>query len=136
MALTYALINKITVGSGGAANIEFTSIPQTYTDLICHFSLREGTSTGVSIQFNSSSATYANQRLYSSGSSITADTFSTSDIVPNSGVDSTYTSNVFGNGMIYIPSYTTAEQKAVIAHGSAENNASSPAFLMRKMGYR
>jgi hypothetical protein len=30
---TYTLINSVTVGSGGAANIEFTSIPATYTDL-------------------------------------------------------------------------------------------------------
>jgi hypothetical protein len=33
MAATYKLIETVTVGSGGAANIEFTSIPQTYTDL-------------------------------------------------------------------------------------------------------
>jgi hypothetical protein len=35
MANTYTLIaSSVTVGSGGAANIEFTSIPATYTDLV------------------------------------------------------------------------------------------------------
>ena len=34
MANTYTLIASLTVGSGGAANIEFTSIPATYTDLL------------------------------------------------------------------------------------------------------
>jgi hypothetical protein len=35
MATTYTLINSsVTVGSGGAADIEFTSIPATYTDLL------------------------------------------------------------------------------------------------------
>jgi hypothetical protein len=34
MANTYEAIATVTVGSGGAANIEFTSIPGTYTDLI------------------------------------------------------------------------------------------------------
>jgi hypothetical protein len=35
MATTYEAIATVTtVGSGGAANIEFTSIPATYTDLV------------------------------------------------------------------------------------------------------
>ena len=33
MALTFSAIATVTVGSGGTANIEFTSIPSTYTDL-------------------------------------------------------------------------------------------------------
>jgi hypothetical protein len=40
MANTYTLISSVTVGSGGAANIEFTSIPQTYTDLLYKISGR------------------------------------------------------------------------------------------------
>jgi hypothetical protein len=34
MATTYEAIATVEVGSGGAANIEFTSIPATYTDLV------------------------------------------------------------------------------------------------------
>jgi hypothetical protein len=37
MATTYEIIASVTVGSGGAANIEFTSIPATYTDLVLKF---------------------------------------------------------------------------------------------------
>ena len=33
MANTFKKIQTVTVGSGGAASIDFTSIPQTYTDL-------------------------------------------------------------------------------------------------------
>lgn len=40
MANTFELISTITVPSGGAAAIEFTSIPQTYTDLQIVFSAR------------------------------------------------------------------------------------------------
>jgi hypothetical protein len=40
MALTYTAIKTVTVGSGGAANIDFTSIPQTYTDLVLKVSAR------------------------------------------------------------------------------------------------
>ena len=41
MATTYTLISSVTVGSGGAANIEFTSIPSTYTDLLLKYYLRK-----------------------------------------------------------------------------------------------
>jgi hypothetical protein len=37
MANTFELIASSTVGSGGAANIDFTSIPATYTDLCLKF---------------------------------------------------------------------------------------------------
>jgi len=40
-------IQTVTVGSGGAANIEFTSIPQTYTDLVVVLSLRNNRSTAI-----------------------------------------------------------------------------------------
>ena len=40
MATTYTLISSVTVGSGGAASIEFTSIPSTYTDLVLKLSAR------------------------------------------------------------------------------------------------
>ena len=46
MALTYTALASVTVGSGGAANIEFTSIPGTYTDLVMLVSLRDYDSCG------------------------------------------------------------------------------------------
>jgi hypothetical protein len=39
MATTYEIIASVTVGSGGAADIEFTSIPATYTDLVVNYAL-------------------------------------------------------------------------------------------------
>jgi hypothetical protein len=40
MATTYEAIATVEVGSGGAADIEFTSIPGTYTDLLVCLSKR------------------------------------------------------------------------------------------------
>jgi hypothetical protein len=40
MATTYEAIETVEVGSGGAADIEFTSIPGTYTDLVVKVSAR------------------------------------------------------------------------------------------------
>jgi hypothetical protein len=55
MATTYEIIASVTVGSGGAADIEFTSIPATYTDL--NYSASNGTCSihrlkAVAIRFN------------------------------------------------------------------------------------
>jgi hypothetical protein len=44
MANTYEIISSVTVGAGGAAYIEFTNIPQTYTDLNLVFSGRNTSS--------------------------------------------------------------------------------------------
>jgi hypothetical protein len=41
---TMVKIDTVTVGSGGAASIEFTNIPQTYTDLQIVLSARSATS--------------------------------------------------------------------------------------------
>ena len=49
-------IQTVTVGAGGASSIEFTSIPQTYTDLKVVFSVRDATNNNgvVKITFNGS----------------------------------------------------------------------------------
>ena len=61
MANTYTLISSVTVGSGGASSIEFTSIPSTYTDLLLNFSGRSNTNQAsggfaCKIEFNGSSS--------------------------------------------------------------------------------
>jgi hypothetical protein len=62
----------LTVGSGGAANIEFTSIPGTYTDLLIKLSARNVTNTETTgaIYFNNdtTNANYTARRLLGDGS--------------------------------------------------------------------
>ena len=54
MANTYTLISSVTVGSGGASSIDFTSIPATYTDLCLVWSGRSaGSDVDTKITFNS-----------------------------------------------------------------------------------
>ena len=45
MPVTYKPIATVTVGAGGAASIDFTSIPGTYTDLLVLISARSTRST-------------------------------------------------------------------------------------------
>ena len=73
MANTFKKIQTVTVGSGGAASIDFTSIPQTYTDLKIVISAREDNAGGGGgtcyIQFNGDTGSnYSWRRLNGNGS--------------------------------------------------------------------
>jgi hypothetical protein len=72
---SYESIATVTVGSGGAANVEFTSIPGTYTHLQLRFSLIYTTSgnTPLYLNFNSDTgANYSRHSLRGDGATISA----------------------------------------------------------------
>jgi hypothetical protein len=126
MPNTMTLIEAKTLGSS-TANVEFTSIPATYTDLLVKVSSRgDSGGTDLAIQFNgSTSSVYTTQRLYGTGSS-TASSVATSTILINNMVaQSSYTASTFGNGEIYIPNYTSSNAKSVSINGVTENNATA-----------
>lgn len=128
MANTYTLIASYTVGSGGAANIAFSSIPQTYTDLMLMFSCR---STNVSNYADTnvtiSGGTYSGvgKVLYAINGT-TVGTYS-----PGSDPFFAYvaaannTANIFGNGYVYIPNYTSTINKTVTGDSVGENNGNN-----------
>jgi hypothetical protein len=118
-------LQTVTVGSGGASSIAFTSIPQTYTDLRILLSGRStGTNQTLLIQFNSDT-TSTNYRRLALGA---ADTLVFSQNINDQGIGyipiSTYTANTFGNAEIYIPNYTSTTAKSYYTDSVAENNAS------------
>ena len=122
MALTYVAIATVTVGAGGAATITFSSIPQTYTDLCILWSVRTdrpGTATDAPwIKFNGSSTSPTNLRLYGTGSSVGTDT-SAWMTVNAAGT----TASTFSNVSIYIPNYTSSNNKSFSIDSVLENNA-------------
>jgi hypothetical protein len=129
MTNTMTFISSVTVGSGGASSINLTSIPSTYTDLILKISFRNtnaGSPNGDStLQFNSDTANnYAVNTLYSTGSSMVSNIFSSSqeDIRPNGGNS---TANTFANVEIYIPNYAGSKTKSFSVDLVVENNATS-----------
>jgi len=120
---TMVKIETVTVGSGGAANIEFTNIPQTYTDLYIVTSARSTrafTVDDLAIQFNGSTSNLSNRRLLGDGGSVYSD--SATDIRGVADGDSA-TASTFGNTSFYIPNYTSSNNKSVSVDGVAENNA-------------
>ena len=128
MATTYEIISKTTVGSGGSASIDFTSIPQTYTDLCIKYSGRTDngqTSNHILMQLNGSSSSLTGIRLGGNGSSVYTASVTTGPAGHSSG--SASTANTFGSSEIYIPNYTGATNKSWSADGVSENNGTSAA---------
>jgi hypothetical protein len=128
MPNTMTLISAVTVGSGGAANIDFTSIPTSYTDLVIKISARQSdTNTAAGIQFNNDTGNnYSSRRL--GGDSTAA--YSGSSSATNQGKwiitpFSTATANVFGNAEVYIPNYLSSTVKSYSFDSVSENNSSS-----------
>lgn len=124
---THNLIQTVTVGAGGAAAINFTSIPQTYTDLIVYLSGRYDNAVSFNagaLRFNNDSGNnYSYRVLRGNGSA--ADSFSgtTSYIEFGTNQGSGSTANVFGSNSAYIPNYTGSTFKSVSMNQVAENNA-------------
>jgi hypothetical protein len=138
MAVTHKLIETVTVtAGGGAASIEFASIPQTYTDLKLVLSLRDN-STGstwgdATIQFNGNvTATTTRLALFGTGSSAAtgAETTSNGRMTITWFSSSTSTASTFGNGEIYIPNYTGSTNKSVLADSVSENNATAALAIL------
>jgi hypothetical protein len=124
MANTYVAIATVTVGSGGASSIEFTSIPQTYTDLVIKTSNRATTSNNeFLLTFNGSSTSYSSKILYGTGSVAGSFNGGSTSIDGSLTNDSTYTASTFANVEIYIPNYTSSNNKSVSTDGVQETNA-------------
>ena len=126
MPTTFTKIASVSVGSGGASSIDFTSIPSTYTDLMIYFSPRStnvSATYGATIQFNSSGSNFSYRALYGSGSvaGSYSDTASWLGEVPAA----TSTSNTFGNVSIYIPNYAGSTNKSFSIDNVGENNGTA-----------
>lgn len=124
---TFIKIASVTVGSGGASSIDFTSIPSTYTDLCVKISAR-GTSSFASnghfyaITLNNTSANRTQRFLQGDGTSASSGSSSsfTSYMDP-----SDYTSNTFASNEIYIPNYAGSTNKSMSLDVVTENNATT-----------
>ena len=127
MANTFIKIASVTVGSGGASSIDFTSIPSTYTDLCVKLSARYNDASVLGrFRFNGDTGSnYSNRRLYGTGSSVASnsDSAQTSSYVFGLNDASNYTANTFSNAEFYIPNYAGSAYKSISIDAVSENNA-------------
>lgn len=127
---TYTLLEKVTVGAAGASSITFTNIPQTYTDLVVKISARtdNSISSWLVVAPNGSTSNLTNIRFEGYGPSGTGSgTLSTGFQGYLPAAD--YTANTFGTMDIYIPNYTSANQKSMSTDNAPENNSSSEWYV-------
>jgi hypothetical protein len=126
---TYTLISSVTVGSGGAASMAFTSIPSTYTDLLIKVSARTTVALADSMGLQLNGATTGNSSLWLAGTSTavqSATDASTVIVVSYAGLPGTsMTANTFSNIEIYIPNYKGATAKSISSDSVGENNSAA-----------
>jgi hypothetical protein len=124
---TYTLIASNTVGSGGVASVTFSSIPTTYTDLVVLVSCRSSQVGAFAdygqITFNGSSSTFSYKDVYGNGSSASSTGASVNTIFVYQG--NAATASTFGNASIYIPNYTSANNKSFSIDSVVENNGTT-----------
>ena len=122
-------IATVTVGSGGASSIEFTSIPGTYRHLQVRGLIRTSESSAQSnylIRLNGDTgASYKCHNLRGSGSAVTASNF-TDPIIGNvTAAGSAASSGVFGAFVIDILDYASASKTTTVRSFSGTDNNGS-----------
>lgn len=125
MPLQLYKIASVEVGSAGASSIDFTSIPQGYTDLKIVATIRtnvSGLADDVFLAFNGSTSTFSGKYLQGTGSSTLSGSYAR---FAGFGTGNTATTNTFSNQEIYIPNYTSANNKSYSVDSVSENNGTT-----------
>jgi hypothetical protein len=141
MANTFVKIASVTVGAGEAANIDFTSIPQTYTDLMVVHSMRganSGTISTVDVTFNNSTSGYNNRSTFGTSTGVLSYVYTNLQYLWGGYYQGNgTTANTFGNGQIYIPNYANSTlAKTILIDQVSESNstAENSAFATTNTG--
>jgi hypothetical protein len=129
---TYTLISSVTVGSGGAASMTFSSIPSTYTDLCFLISARSTDAGGgdyVVARPNNATTnfTFKNLASYDNATPVSENgTLEFYTPIPAAGA----TASTFGNTHIYIPNYASSNYKSANQEGVNQPNSTSGAIML------
>jgi hypothetical protein len=124
-------IATVTVGAGGAASIDFTSIPQTFSDLKLKLSIRSsfnGTAVDGRIVFNGQNSNASGRLLYGQGSGAGAGGTYSSLFIWHPGAAAT--ANTFSNTSITIPNYSSSNIKQTSQEIISENNTTFSYVMM------
>lgn len=124
MPNTFIKIASVTVGSGGASSIDFTSIPSTYTDLCVKLSLRTATSgaANVELQINNdtNAANYSGRQIQGNGSTASSSALNNQTATSSGSTD---TASTFATTDLYLPNYAGSTNKSFSTDTVTENNA-------------
>jgi hypothetical protein len=129
MANTFIKIASVTVGSGGASSVTFSSIPSTYTDLCLKVSLRSNASAVydyIKLTFNNNTGSvYSLRNIRGNGATVVSQSLSTTFIEVEMVNGNTATASTFSNTEIYVPNYAGSNNKSVSIDSVQETNATT-----------
>lgn len=128
MPITFNKIASVTVGSGGASSIDFTSIPSTYTDLVVKLSIRNTSTESTNqiyVQPNSATTNLSSKLLFGNASIASSASYTSASSLWGYCSGNGSTSNTFGNSEFYFPNYAGSNNKSVIIDSVNETNATS-----------
>jgi hypothetical protein len=127
------LIEAKTVGAGGIATIQFTTIPQTYTDLVVKLSVRGANSQEAGdflLSLNGSTSNFSMRRLFTVGATVYSDTGDGNFNKVGQFPANSQTANTFSNAEIYITNYASANTKVISGDTvSATNGVNTLIFI-------
>jgi hypothetical protein len=129
MPNTYVLIASTTLGST-TTPVTFSSIPQTYTDLLIRVSAKcaaTGTTDLISANFNGSTANFSGNEMYNSSGTMNA--WAPGGYFGSVNGAEAGNGNNFSNIEVYIPRYTVTGNKAFSAYWTNERNSTSGPFI-------
>ena len=125
MPNNYVLLERTELNAS-AASVTFANIPQTgYTDLKIVISCRTNASAladDVFLAFNGSTSTFTGRYLQGTGASALSGSYAR---FAGFGTGNTATSSTFSNQEIYIPNYTSANNKSYSVDSVSENNGTT-----------
>lgn len=130
MPNNYVLLERIELNAS-AASVTFSNIPQTgYTDLKVVVSAR-GTASSVqniTISFNASTTGFTRRTIYGDGA--TASSTSGSNSILSIVEGTNYTASTFSSIEMYVPNYTSSNNKSFSIDSVTENNATTSYTVM------
>jgi hypothetical protein len=133
MANTYTLISSSTLASTGTSDFIFSSIPNTYTDLLIKISARltgATTQDSMYVRFNGSSGGTDYQEINLRGNGTTAagnfpGTNQEYVVVGNALPGSSSLAQTFSNTSLYIPNYSSSTKKSLSVEAVNANNTTT-----------
>ena len=121
---TMTKLASTTVGVGGSSSINFTNIPQGYTDLLFKVSARTAAAQGAcNLSFNSLTSGLNARIIYGIGSGTPGSVSYSSDLRAGYIVGTDYTASIFCNNEIYVSGYSSSTYKSVSVDSVTETNA-------------
>lgn len=127
MAYTYSLLASAQ-GTGSSGTVSFKNIPQNYTDLVIKTSTRitsANTGDDMLLTFNGVQTSFSGKRLRGNGTAASSTSSTANGYYGGETEGTTYTASTFSNVELYIPNYTSSNNKSISVDSVTENNAAA-----------